>query len=467
MAVAGEVARRNGWESAAWLMREYNRVPAAQARSEASLAYTLAAEDLTETVTALSEGEITLSHARVVARAARKEHTKPEAELLELARAYPSDVVGRHTLAYESAETHAAEAAGRQAKEDAKYGTGPAADELRAQRAARRGRMVLGEDGMWHLSASFDAITGRRVHQIYEAALRAMRNRPGSADHTHAQRGADVVAELFGGHSDCHPPAGHPAGAGRLRPRLRPPRQPAPRRRHPDSRRGCRRARDPGPGHAGALRRQLAEHRRRHQPQPQRSPTPPARGPRRRLHRLPRPHRRIPSAPHPVLGGRRPHPRSQPRPPLSHLPRPRPRAGLPRSTPPPAGTPNSDPPTTSASPTPHRQPTPSSEPDTPHNAPTGLGTEPPAPGTTEPQQAWIPAPDRVRGRLFAGMPDRGRCEEDRRPSGGASGLRGRPWRRWRAPPRRVTPSTRRRGWSSPGIRVPRRTRPLRPGPCRP
>ena len=203
MAVAGEVARRNGWESAAWLMREHNRVPATQARSEASLAYTLAAEDLSETVAALSAGEITLSHARVVARAAAKEHTKPEAELLELARVYPSDVVGRNTLAYESAETHDAEAAERQAKEDAKYGTGPAADELRSQRAERRGRMVLGDDGMWHLSASFDAIVGKRVHQIYEAAMRAMRNRPGSADHTHAQRGADVVAELFGGHSDC------------------------------------------------------------------------------------------------------------------------------------------------------------------------------------------------------------------------------------------------------------------------
>ena len=203
LAVAGEVARRNGWESAAWLMREYNRVPAGQARAEASLAYTLADEGLTETVEALSEGEITLSHARVVARAALKEHTKPEGELLELARAYPSDVVGRHTLAHESGETHAAEAAERQAKEDAKYGTGPAADELRAQRAARRARMMLGDDGMWHLSASLDYVTGRQVHQIYEAAMRALRNRAGSAESTYAQRGADVVAELFGGHSDA------------------------------------------------------------------------------------------------------------------------------------------------------------------------------------------------------------------------------------------------------------------------
>lgn len=203
MAVAGEVARRNGWESVAWLMREYNRVPAIQARAEAGLAHTLAAENLTETVDALSEGEITLSHARVVARAAPKPHTKPEAELLELSRVYPADVVGRHTLAYESAETDAAKAAERKAAEDARYGAGPAADELRDQRAARRAKMHLGEDGMWHLSASLDFITGRRVHQIFQAAMRSMRNRAGSADHSHAQRAADVVAELLGAHSDC------------------------------------------------------------------------------------------------------------------------------------------------------------------------------------------------------------------------------------------------------------------------
>ena len=202
MAVAGEVARRNGWESAAWLMREYNRVPAVQARAEAGLAYRLATEGLSDTVTALSEGEITLSHARVVARAAGKEHARSESELLELGRAHPSDVVGRHIVAYETPASDA-EAAEGAAAEDAKYGTGPAADELRAQRDARRARMAQGEDGMWHLSAQFDAVTGKRLHQIYQAALRAMRNRPGSAGHSHAQRAADVVAELFGGHSDC------------------------------------------------------------------------------------------------------------------------------------------------------------------------------------------------------------------------------------------------------------------------
>ena len=198
MAVAGEVARRNGWESAAWLMREYNRVPAIQARAEAGLAYTLASEGLSETLTALSEGEITLSHARVVARAAGKEHARSESELLELGRAYPSDVVGRHIVAYETPESGGGEDAA-----DDKLGTGPAAEELRAQREARRARMTQGEDGMWHLSAQFDSVTGKRLHQIYQSAMRAMRNRPGSAEHSHAQRGADVVAELFGGHSDC------------------------------------------------------------------------------------------------------------------------------------------------------------------------------------------------------------------------------------------------------------------------
>ena len=148
--------------------------------------------------TALSEGEITLSHARVVARAAGKEHARSESELLELGRAYPSDVVGRHIVAYETPESDGGEDAA-----DDKLGTGPAAEELRAQREARRARMTQGEDGMWHLSAQFDSVTGKRLHQIYQSAMRAMRNRPGSAEHSHAQRGADVVAELFGGHSDC------------------------------------------------------------------------------------------------------------------------------------------------------------------------------------------------------------------------------------------------------------------------
>ncbi len=199
MAVAGEVARRNGWESTAWLMREYNRVPAIQARAEAGLAHTLVAEELTETVEALSAGEITLSHARVVARAAGKEHARSEEDLLELGRVYPSDVVGRHMVVHDRASDSAEGPDG----EDDKYGTGPAAEELRAQRDERRARMFQGDDGVWHLSAQFDSVTGKRLHQIYQSAMRAMRNRPGSAEDSHAQRGADVVAELFGGHSDC------------------------------------------------------------------------------------------------------------------------------------------------------------------------------------------------------------------------------------------------------------------------
>ena len=54
MTVAGEVARRNGWEATAWMMREYNRVPSMQARAEAGLAHTLVAEGRTATLTALS-----------------------------------------------------------------------------------------------------------------------------------------------------------------------------------------------------------------------------------------------------------------------------------------------------------------------------------------------------------------------------------------------------------------------------
>ncbi|MCY3925410.1 MAG: HNH endonuclease [bacterium] len=199
MSVAGEVARRNGWESAAWLMREYNRVPAVQARAEAGLAHTLAAEGLSGTLAALCEGEITLSHARVVARAAYKEHARPEADLLELGRVHPSDVVARHMVVH---DTPAGSAEGADGEDD-KYGTGPAAEELRAQRDERRARMFRGEDGMWRLSAQFDSITGKRLHQIFQSAMRAMRNRSGSAEHSYAQRAADAVAELLGADSDC------------------------------------------------------------------------------------------------------------------------------------------------------------------------------------------------------------------------------------------------------------------------
>lgn len=201
MTVAGEVARRNGWEATAWMMREYNRVPSIQARAEAGLAHTLVAEGRSETLTALSEGEITLSHARVVARAAYKEHARSEAELLELGRVYPSDVVSRHMVVHDRPASDSAEGSDG---EDDKYGTGPVAEELRAQRDERRARMFQGEDGMWHLSAQFDSITGKRLHQIYQSAMRAMRNRSGSAAHSYPQRAADVIAELLGTHSDCN-----------------------------------------------------------------------------------------------------------------------------------------------------------------------------------------------------------------------------------------------------------------------
>ncbi|MYI56491.1 MAG: DUF222 domain-containing protein, partial [Acidimicrobiia bacterium] len=199
MTVAGEVARRNGWEATAWMMREYNRVPSIQARAEAGLAHTLVAEGRTETLTALCEGEITLSHARVVARAVYKDHARSEADLLELGRVYPSDVVARHMVIHDRPTDSAEDSDG----EDDRYGTGPVAEELRAQREERRARLFQGEDGMWHLTAQFDSITGKRLHQIYQSAMGAMRNRSGSAEHSYPQRAADVVAELLGGHSDC------------------------------------------------------------------------------------------------------------------------------------------------------------------------------------------------------------------------------------------------------------------------
>lgn len=200
MRVAGEVARRSGWEAAAHLMREHNRVPSAQARADAGLAHTLTAEGLDDTLDALCDGEISLSHARVAARAAYKDHARPEGDLLELSRLHPSDVVARHMVNHDRAAEHARD---NPREEDDGLGSGPAAEELRYQRSERRARMFLGDDGMWRLSARFDAITGKRLHQIYQSAMRAMRNRPGSAEHTWPQRAADTLAELLGGDGDC------------------------------------------------------------------------------------------------------------------------------------------------------------------------------------------------------------------------------------------------------------------------
>ena len=187
--VSGEFVRRNCKQAAAWAMREYLRVSGFQARRDAALAGDLVDHGLGDTVAALRRGEITAGHARVIAAAAQKPHQKSEAELLDIARAYPADTCGRHTRAYESQET-IAEARAEEADADA---------ELQAEREQRRASLRPDDDGMWELTARFDHLTGRRINQTLQAMIASLRQDAGDSARSYPQRAADALAQLITG----------------------------------------------------------------------------------------------------------------------------------------------------------------------------------------------------------------------------------------------------------------------------
>lgn len=191
-AVLSELVSRDGAQSAAWQLRQYTRMNSAQARSEARLAEALVQHEFTDTLEALCAGEIQMSHAKVIARESPKKHRRSESDFLELCRAYPSDVIARHTLAYESLQVYAdleAEAAANDRT--------PADAELALQREERRCSMLLGDDGMWHLRADLDFITGRQISQQLAAAERAVRQQDDVIELTFPQRNADALCDLI------------------------------------------------------------------------------------------------------------------------------------------------------------------------------------------------------------------------------------------------------------------------------
>ncbi|WP_423916380.1 HNH endonuclease signature motif containing protein [Candidatus Poriferisodalis sp.] len=201
LAALGELATRDGAQATAWQLREYTRMNSAQARSESRLAEGLAEHDMTATVEALQAGEIQISHAKVIAREAPKQPRRSEEEFLELCQAYPSDVIARHSLAYQTQQVYAdlaAEAAAEGRELD------PIDAELAFQRAERSGSMRLGDDGMWHLHAKLDFIAGREVSQAIQAQVRAARQRDGAEDLTRAQLTADAGCDLTSEHTQAH-----------------------------------------------------------------------------------------------------------------------------------------------------------------------------------------------------------------------------------------------------------------------
>ena len=184
LAVLGELTSRHGTQAAAYELRDLTRMNSAQARAESRLARSLADHDMSDTLDALRAGEIHMSHAKVIAREAPKQHRRSEESFLGLCRAYPSDTVAKHTLAYESQQVYADLAA-----EAAAEGLGPVDAELAMQRHERFASMRMGEDGMWHLNGKFDFLTGRQLNTALEAQLRSLRRRAesgsGRVDGTH------------------------------------------------------------------------------------------------------------------------------------------------------------------------------------------------------------------------------------------------------------------------------------------
>ena len=199
LAAVGELASRNGAQSAAYILRDQTRMNCAQARSEARLAESLVAEGFTDTLAAMQSGEIHMSHAKVIAREAPKKHRRNEDDFLELARVYPSDTIARHPLAYRSLQVEADLAA-----EAAVENLSPIDAELAMQRHERSASLRMGDDGMWHLRGKFDFLTGRELSGALQAALRSLRRRhdddrpEGSGEDapSQAQFTADALCEL-------------------------------------------------------------------------------------------------------------------------------------------------------------------------------------------------------------------------------------------------------------------------------
>ncbi len=200
--VLGELTSRHGTQAAAYVLRDQTRMNGTQARTESRLAESLREHDLAGTLDAMRSGEIHMAHAKVIARESPKKHRRSEASFLGLARAYPSDTLARHTLAYESQQVYADLAA-----EAAAGNLDPVDAELALQRHQRRASLRCGDDGMWDLRGRFDFLTGRQLSITLQAAVRAARRNADSAAAARNSRTADDPAA-----GDAA--AGDPAGGG-------------------------------------------------------------------------------------------------------------------------------------------------------------------------------------------------------------------------------------------------------------
>ncbi len=132
---------------------------------------------------ALGRGEINADQAAVVAGAIVPDTVR--SELCQQAKHQTADQTRRSVLA--------AEAASRQESD---------AQRLARQRAARSASMWIdANDGMWHLRAKFDALTGDAINRRFVRAIqrhwRSDKDRPASQRRSVPQRAADALAALL------------------------------------------------------------------------------------------------------------------------------------------------------------------------------------------------------------------------------------------------------------------------------
>ena len=153
---AAEMHRRVGGRAAAAMVREQSRVSARQATADTELAASLA-EQFPSTLAALRAGEITVGHARVIARVGADPDHAGESDLLEMARGVPVDLFGRMTRQIE-----------RHPKD--------VGAEHRRQHENRWASLVQDPDGSWRLSAYFGYDTGKRISLAFNQMVRAYRN---------------------------------------------------------------------------------------------------------------------------------------------------------------------------------------------------------------------------------------------------------------------------------------------------
>lgn len=211
LAAVGEMTSRRGSQATAQVLRDHTRMSSAQARTESRLAETLNAEGFSETVDAMRQGAIQMSHARVIAREAPKKHRRSEADFIELSRMHRSDEIARHPLAYESKQVFA-----DLAEEAAAAHADPIDAEHAMQRHRRHLSLRAGDDGMWSLRGQLDGLTGRQINITLQAAVRSLRRNNSSASSEDSladddapsagQLRADALCNLLLGKNRSRPP---------------------------------------------------------------------------------------------------------------------------------------------------------------------------------------------------------------------------------------------------------------------